>query len=128
MLALLTDPAAWAGRRVVTYCTVGYRSGLYAAELLGRGVEALNLAGSLIAPRLGGDVAISHGTINAQGGVDGGVGGGLGPGIRNVAGIIHRRATEDGEEGQEGCRDSNGSHGLRTSRGACRPLRRHWSE
>lgn len=43
------DPGAWKGRRVVTYCTVGYRSGRYAAELRRRGIEAYNLAGSLLA-------------------------------------------------------------------------------
>lgn len=34
---------------VVTYCTVGYRSGVYAAELRRRGVDARNLRGSLLA-------------------------------------------------------------------------------
>ncbi len=44
-----SDPPARAGRRVVTYCTVGYRSGLYAAELRRRGFDAYNLAGSILA-------------------------------------------------------------------------------
>lgn len=47
--AFEADPGAWAGRRVVAYCTVGYRSGLYAAELRRRGIDAYNLAGSLLA-------------------------------------------------------------------------------
>lgn len=46
---LEADPAAYEGRRVVTYCTVGYRSGIYAGELRRRGVDAVNLAGSLLA-------------------------------------------------------------------------------
>ena len=36
------------GRRVVTYCTIGYRSGLFAEELRGRGFDAWNLAGSIL--------------------------------------------------------------------------------
>lgn len=47
--AFEADPDAWAGHRVVTYCTVGYRSGLYAAELRGQEIDAVNLAGSLLA-------------------------------------------------------------------------------
>jgi rhodanese-related sulfurtransferase len=34
---------------VVTYCTVGYRSGLYAKDLLQEGWEAFNLEGSILA-------------------------------------------------------------------------------
>lgn len=34
---------------VVTYCTVGYRSGLYAKELRQEGWEAFNLIGSILA-------------------------------------------------------------------------------
>jgi len=37
------------GRNVVTYCTVGYRSGLYASELLDEGWAVLNLEGSILA-------------------------------------------------------------------------------
>lgn len=37
------------GRLVVTYCTVGYRSGLYAQQLASRGWDVANLAGSLLA-------------------------------------------------------------------------------
>ncbi len=40
---------AYGGRRVVAYCTVGYRSGRYTAELRRRGWDALNLEGSLLA-------------------------------------------------------------------------------
>lgn len=34
---------------VVTYCTAGYRSGLYAKQLLAAGFEVKNLAGSVLA-------------------------------------------------------------------------------
>ena len=42
------DPRAYDGSTLVTYCTVGYRSGLVAAELQERGFEVLNLKGSLL--------------------------------------------------------------------------------
>jgi len=41
------DPQA--PRPVVVYCTVGYRSGLYASQLAARGWQAVNLAGSILA-------------------------------------------------------------------------------
>jgi rhodanese-related sulfurtransferase len=37
------------GREVVTYCTIGYRSGLYADELRRQGWEVANLRGSILA-------------------------------------------------------------------------------
>ena len=36
------------GRRVVTYCTVGYRSGLFAEELRAKGWDVANLEGSIL--------------------------------------------------------------------------------
>ena len=36
-------------RPVVTYCTIGYRSGLYAEELKQEGLDAYNLEGSILA-------------------------------------------------------------------------------
>ncbi len=39
----------WAGRTVVTYCTLGHRSGLYARQLRARGWQVLNLRGSILA-------------------------------------------------------------------------------
>lgn len=36
-------------RTIVTYCTIGFRSGLYARELQDQGFEVRNLAGSLLA-------------------------------------------------------------------------------
>ena len=38
----------YAGRPVVAYCTIGARSGLYVKKLLKRGVDAYNLAGSIL--------------------------------------------------------------------------------
>lgn len=37
------------GRRVVAYCTIGYRSGLYVERLRREGWDAYNLAGSILA-------------------------------------------------------------------------------
>lgn len=39
----------FAGKKVVAYCTIGYRSGKYADELRKDGVEVYNLEGSLLA-------------------------------------------------------------------------------
>jgi sodium/bile acid cotransporter 7 len=36
------------GSKVVTYCTIGYRSASYANELLDQGWDVLNLAGSIL--------------------------------------------------------------------------------
>jgi sodium/bile acid cotransporter 7 len=38
-----------AGREVVTYCTIGYRSGVYTRELMDEGWTASNLRGSILA-------------------------------------------------------------------------------
>ena len=40
---------AFTNRTVVAYCTAGYRSGQYAEELQKKGVEVLNLRGSILA-------------------------------------------------------------------------------
>jgi sodium/bile acid cotransporter 7 len=37
-----------AGREVVTYCTIGYRSGLYTQKLVDEGWDAHNLRGSIV--------------------------------------------------------------------------------
>ncbi len=61
--AFETDPERWAGRPVVAYCTIGYRSGLWAKEMAQRGVEVLNLAGSLLAwTHAGGELVAPDGT------------------------------------------------------------------
>ena len=38
-----------AGKRLVVYCTIGYRSGKYAAELARMGIKAENLEGGVLA-------------------------------------------------------------------------------
>lgn len=35
-------------RPIVTHCTIGYRSGVYAEELKQRGIDAMNLKGSIL--------------------------------------------------------------------------------
>jgi len=42
------QPDRFAGREVVTYCTIGYRSGLYAQKLVDAGWNARNLRGSIV--------------------------------------------------------------------------------
>ena len=38
----------YGGFRVVTYCTIGYRSGEYAQKMTAKGIEAYNLAGGIL--------------------------------------------------------------------------------
>jgi len=50
------------GKTVITYCTAGYRSGLYAKKLQKKGWEVLNLEGSLLAwTHAGGPLVDSEG-------------------------------------------------------------------
>lgn len=50
----------FAGREVVTYCTIGYRSGRYTAELVEKGWNAHNLRGSIVSwTHVGGE--LDHG-------------------------------------------------------------------
>ena len=46
---LEADPEVFDGRKVVFYCTLGHRSGLYTAKLRERGLDAYNLKGSILA-------------------------------------------------------------------------------
>lgn len=46
---LEADPGAFAGKTLVTYCTLGHRSGLYAADLQRSGFRVFNLKGSILA-------------------------------------------------------------------------------
>lgn len=43
------DPAAFEGQRLVAYCTIGYRSGLWATAQRERGLPVENLAGGVLA-------------------------------------------------------------------------------
>jgi len=47
--AVEADPASFAGRILVTYCTIGYRSGQAAQALREAGLDARNLRGSVLA-------------------------------------------------------------------------------
>lgn len=49
------------GRKVVTYCTIGYRSGLYAEQLRRQGWDAYNLEGSILAWTHAGGALVSDG-------------------------------------------------------------------
>lgn len=42
------DPDRYRGRVIVTYCTIGYRSGVYATALGERGFDAKNLVGGVL--------------------------------------------------------------------------------
>lgn len=56
------NQAAHEGATVVAYCTVGHRSGLYAQELAGRGWNALNLRGAILAwTHAGGELVDANG-------------------------------------------------------------------
>ena len=46
--ALRADPNAYAGKTLIGYCTISYRSGLLAREMAKRGVKMLNLRGGLL--------------------------------------------------------------------------------
>lgn len=46
---LKDDEDAYVGYTVVAYCTIGYRSGEYAEKMQKKGVEMLNLQGSILA-------------------------------------------------------------------------------
>ncbi|MCA9572545.1 MAG: rhodanese-like domain-containing protein [Myxococcales bacterium] len=46
--AFEADPAAYADRPVVAYCTIGYRSGQWAKAERAKGVDARNLVGSVL--------------------------------------------------------------------------------
>ncbi len=43
------DPSAYQGKTIVTYCTIGHRSGLYAQKLHATGCDVLNLKGAILA-------------------------------------------------------------------------------
>lgn len=46
--AFLADPARFAGKKVIIYCTIGYRSGLFVQTLGKQGIPVANLAGGLL--------------------------------------------------------------------------------
>ncbi len=54
----------FAGRKVVSYCTIGYRSGKFTRELARRGVDAYNLFGGILYwVHTGGEVIDAEGPV-----------------------------------------------------------------
>jgi rhodanese-related sulfurtransferase len=49
-------PSAFEGKTVVAYCTVGYRSGVFAKEMEAKGIMVRNLSGGILAWALEGGV------------------------------------------------------------------------
>lgn len=47
--AFESDPEAYRGKLLISYCTIGYRSGVYTRKLVNRGFRAKNLKGSILA-------------------------------------------------------------------------------
>jgi rhodanese-related sulfurtransferase len=45
----LKAPASFEGKSVVAYCTVGYRSGVFAREMEAKGIMVRNLSGGIVA-------------------------------------------------------------------------------
>lgn len=45
----LKNPAEFAGKMVIVYCTISYRSGIFARKMAEKGVALYNLAGGLLA-------------------------------------------------------------------------------
>jgi len=43
------DAEFYQGKKIIVYCTIGYRSGMYVKDLDARGVDAFNLQGSILA-------------------------------------------------------------------------------
>lgn len=56
------SPERFSEKAVVAYCTIGARSGRYAAELRKRGVDAYNLRGSILSWVHAGQPVVSNGT------------------------------------------------------------------
>ncbi|MCG6879856.1 MAG: rhodanese-like domain-containing protein [Deltaproteobacteria bacterium] len=45
----LKDPRKYGDKRIVAYCTISYRSGIFAREMAEKGIEIYNLRGGLLA-------------------------------------------------------------------------------
>jgi rhodanese-related sulfurtransferase len=43
------DPARYAGKKIVAYCTISYRSGKFAQEMTRQGITVYNLTGGILA-------------------------------------------------------------------------------
>ncbi len=65
--AIEADPAAYVGRSLVAYCTIGYRSGLWAAKMRGQGLDVTNLEGSVLSwTHAGGELVGADGQPTRQ--------------------------------------------------------------
>jgi rhodanese-related sulfurtransferase len=47
--SFLKSPKRFDGKTLVAYCTIGYRSGVFAKEMAGKGIDVRNLSGGIIA-------------------------------------------------------------------------------
>jgi sodium/bile acid cotransporter 7 len=47
--AFLGEPHRFGDKRIVAYCTISYRSGVFAKEMAGKGIRVFNLRGGLLA-------------------------------------------------------------------------------
>lgn len=56
--AFLKDASAHSDKTVITYCTISYRSGVFADEMAGRGITVINLQGGILAWTLAGGVVV----------------------------------------------------------------------
>ncbi len=57
------DREAYQGRPVVTYCTIGHRSGLFAQQLLAQGCDVSNLKGAILSwTHAGGELVDANGS------------------------------------------------------------------
>ncbi len=60
--AYLADPGRFAGKTVVVYCTIGYRSGRFAAAMAKKGLTIPNIAGGILGwLHAGGDLVDASG-------------------------------------------------------------------
>lgn len=60
--AVEADPTRYAGRRMVAYCTIGYRSGLWTRKQARQGLDVANLRGGILAwTHLGGELVDANG-------------------------------------------------------------------
>lgn len=63
--AFRKEPEKYAGKMMVAYCTISYRSGLFAQEMTKKGIPVINLSGGLLAWVLeGGNVYDADGETN----------------------------------------------------------------
>ena len=63
----LSDPTSYAGNILVSYCTISYRSGVFAKKMASKGIKMHNLRGGLLAWALeGGKVYDTNGDVTKR--------------------------------------------------------------